>query len=311
MFQYLLHKGIKNAIFKIMVIQQEFKEISQKKLKSILRNNSIITFTEYIKFYELNDGFYNEFTLINPKTINHEKFNEFLSNILDKNILIKKDINKEDELENNLNLIHKKKLQLESKMVDIVSENKELKFVNNKLTEENKLLIESHQELLNKLDEMTLFMSSLTYVDEKYFSHLIEKNEIDTFEKYQLFYEIYKNKKFDDKIIPPINNEIYGTYFWYKCFNEITTHTYLMFDKRQNLYKIGIAKNVKTRYNTLKVGARNIKVIAYSPINNENELHHKYGEYRYGGEWFEFDEKIIENVINDFMFKNEGKNFIC
>ena len=63
--------------------------------------------------------------------------------------------------------------------------------------------------------------------------------------------------------------------------------------------KIGVAKNVKIRMNTLQVGnPRTLQVIATMPakVGTERVLHCRFRQYRIGGEWFHPSSEIMEYI---------------
>jgi len=77
------------------------------------------------------------------------------------------------------------------------------------------------------------------------------------------------------------------------------SYSYLIRDTRSNIYKIGKSDNPKRRYDVLKTANPFIELIGVNQIN-EKDLHKKYSKYRYTGEWFEFPDKIINEVLKLF-----------
>lgn len=69
------------------------------------------------------------------------------------------------------------------------------------------------------------------------------------------------------------------------------------------LYKIGVSTNVEGRRDTLQSGCgKQLNIIYKSKkINNyyklESEIHKKYNKYRTIGEWFDFSNKNIKEII--------------
>jgi hypothetical protein len=79
-------------------------------------------------------------------------------------------------------------------------------------------------------------------------------------------------------------------------------YTYLMSDA-SNYVKIGKTNNLKNRFNTLRVGNPTLKVIAHLDKNIENKLHTLFSNKRIIGEWFEFTNEELLNLIKNYEFK--------
>jgi hypothetical protein len=77
-------------------------------------------------------------------------------------------------------------------------------------------------------------------------------------------------------------------------------YIYLLHDPANNVYKIGKAKNVKSRFGSIKTGNINVELITNTSIavnqKHEDELHRMFKDKRIGGEWFDLDETDIKNV---------------
>lgn len=71
----------------------------------------------------------------------------------------------------------------------------------------------------------------------------------------------------------------------------------------ESLYKIGIAKDVDSRWKSINNLPYEVNIISYSDlINNPNkieaELHNKYKNKRVNGEWFSLSPEEVEEVRN-------------
>jgi len=63
--------------------------------------------------------------------------------------------------------------------------------------------------------------------------------------------------------------------------------TYLAFDKKSLLYKIGKATDPKGRLKALRTGNPNIELVHVIEYNCENKLHKKFKAQRSHGEWYQ------------------------
>ena len=78
-------------------------------------------------------------------------------------------------------------------------------------------------------------------------------------------------------------------------------HIYLL--QSESLYKIGIAKDVDSRWKSINNLPYEVNIISYSDlISNPNkieaELHNRYKNKRVNGEWFSLDPEEVEEVNN-------------
>lgn len=74
-------------------------------------------------------------------------------------------------------------------------------------------------------------------------------------------------------------------------------------------YKIGFSKDVERRIKELNHRPFETKLLAKSrlienPYSFEQEIHEVFEEYRIDGEWYNFEENILQYVIN--VIKNTG-----
>lgn len=78
---------------------------------------------------------------------------------------------------------------------------------------------------------------------------------------------------------------------------DIEVYVYLIFDG--NYYKIGKSKDPEKRLKSIKTGNANAVLICYANerIINEKQLHTIYFNYRVNGEWFDLNQKQIDNII--------------
>ena len=80
--------------------------------------------------------------------------------------------------------------------------------------------------------------------------------------------------------------------------------TYIIYNPNNDLYKIGMSKNVYNRFYQLKKEvASNIELIAYSEINYESEIHFKYKEKRQFGEWFNLTMDDVLDIYSAYNFQ--------
>ena len=77
-----------------------------------------------------------------------------------------------------------------------------------------------------------------------------------------------------------------------------------------NRYKIGISKNVDSRLSALEAttGSK-LEIINFLDCGEDSKrverwLHNEYKGYLHNGEWFNFDELTLKQVINIFNSKN-------
>lgn len=84
-------------------------------------------------------------------------------------------------------------------------------------------------------------------------------------------------------------------------------YSYLIECTRTGVCKIGKSNNPIKRLESIKTGNPFVKLIGLSELK-ENDLHVKYGEFRFSGEWFEFPENIKNEVYSLFKpIENYGK----
>ena len=83
---------------------------------------------------------------------------------------------------------------------------------------------------------------------------------------------------------------------------------YLMFNKRNQLTKIGISKTPRKREKTLQGEEPELFLAAVweAPKKVEKELHHKFSKKRKRGEWFDLRIKDW-HIINEYMSKYKRK----
>lgn len=79
---------------------------------------------------------------------------------------------------------------------------------------------------------------------------------------------------------------------------------YLIYDENLNRLKIGRSVNVKSRFNQLQIATSNKLSLLYvleGMGNREDYVHSVFSEFHVRGEWFEYNESIID------FFKKGGK----
>jgi hypothetical protein len=85
--------------------------------------------------------------------------------------------------------------------------------------------------------------------------------------------------------------------------------TYIIYNPNNELYKIGMSKNVYNRLSQLKNEvAPNIELIAYCEKDYESEIHFKYRDKRKFGEWFNITIDDVLDIYSAYGFK-EFKNY--
>jgi hypothetical protein len=75
--------------------------------------------------------------------------------------------------------------------------------------------------------------------------------------------------------------------------------------KSNGLYKIGQSLNPFNRVKQLRYDHPDIKLLGYTDKLWETDLHKKYSEYRVYGEWFDFDDNMIKEILKDFHFTDK------
>lgn len=77
---------------------------------------------------------------------------------------------------------------------------------------------------------------------------------------------------------------------------------YLMFNSSTGMHKIGYSKNPVYRERILQSEKPTIETIHFfqGRFKDETALHIKYAEYRVRGEWFQFNENVLPDVLRDF-----------
>jgi hypothetical protein len=80
--------------------------------------------------------------------------------------------------------------------------------------------------------------------------------------------------------------------------------TYIIYNPNNELYKIGMSKNVYNRFSQLKNEvAPNIELIAYCENDYESEIHFKYKEKRRFGEWFSLTMDDVLDIYSAYNFE--------
>ena len=91
-------------------------------------------------------------------------------------------------------------------------------------------------------------------------------------------------------------------------------HIYLI--QSENLYKIGIAKDVNRRWKAISDMPYKVNIIAYSdlmpnPNKIEAELHNRYRDKRVKGEWFSLSSEEAEEVKDYLQSLKDNEYFPC
>jgi len=84
-------------------------------------------------------------------------------------------------------------------------------------------------------------------------------------------------------------------------------YSYLIECTRTGVCKIGKSNNPIKRFSCIKSGNPFVKLIGVNELK-EYDLHKRYGEFRFSGEWFEFPENIKVEVYS--LFKPIDSNNI-
>jgi len=73
---------------------------------------------------------------------------------------------------------------------------------------------------------------------------------------------------------------------------------------KSGLFKIGISNNYKKRFGQLKTGNPFFNFMAVfsseNPSEIETEIHNKFSEKRFWGEWFSLDADDIKSILDDY-----------
>lgn len=82
----------------------------------------------------------------------------------------------------------------------------------------------------------------------------------------------------------------------------------------ENIYKIGVAKNIEKRIKQLQTGSADEiilvdKFLSEYPFKIESNLHRKYGTLKINGEWFYLNVENINNFQKDCSIME--RNFKC
>jgi hypothetical protein len=86
--------------------------------------------------------------------------------------------------------------------------------------------------------------------------------------------------------------------------------TYLIECSKTGVCKIGKSNTPLKRFDSIKTGNPFVVLIGVSELN-ESELHEKYSEFRFSGEWFDFPKNIKEEVYSKFKpFENVKNEFV-
>lgn len=77
-------------------------------------------------------------------------------------------------------------------------------------------------------------------------------------------------------------------------------YVYLIEDTNNNIYKIGVTKNLKKRLQNLQTGNSNQISIKYTykteyPFRIEQMLHNKFNEYKELNEWYNLPKSVVSN----------------
>tara|TARA_R110002050_G_C8610186_1_gene486439 strand:+ start:49 stop:558 length:510 start_codon:yes stop_codon:yes gene_type:complete len=76
--------------------------------------------------------------------------------------------------------------------------------------------------------------------------------------------------------------------------------TYLIKNKRNNLYKIGRSNNPKNREKTLQSEEPLIEIVKTWDEDIEGKLHIEYNKYRVRGEWFNLNEIQVRYICTKY-----------
>jgi len=79
--------------------------------------------------------------------------------------------------------------------------------------------------------------------------------------------------------------------------------TYIIYDSKNELYKIGKSKNPKRRLNALSASNLNLILILVCDKNIESELHEYFSNKRRLREWFELKADDVLELIETYNFK--------
>ncbi len=100
--------------------------------------------------------------------------------------------------------------------------------------------------------------------------------------------------------VKEIENENNFNYSLVQDISKPNQVCYIMKNKRNNLYKIGVSNNPKYRERTLQSQEPEIELIKVFKNNIEDELHKDYAKHRVRGEWFDLNKIQVKHLCTHY-----------
>jgi predicted GIY-YIG superfamily endonuclease len=194
-----------------------------------------------------------------------------------------------------------KKIKLDKRMVNnnIPCINIYEKIKDSKKSELSPFFKDMREKLKNcNANEYTLSFVINTIFEEfiKKYNELSKINEINK-NLYNVFYNYFSNVSYSGK--PESNNGA-------TVKQNNVGYVYLASCATENVYKIGMSKNITDREKTLSVGNHALKIFAYTKSENprklESLLHNIYASKNLSGEWFELSKDELDDLVQSFCF---------
>ena len=176
----------------------------------------------------------------------------------------------------------------------------------------NNFFEEVNNNLLNILKKANLYKTmgarntKMSFCEEKIFLLLFSSLHPAFYAKYVIY---ITNNAFNvaekDRNSYPVNIIEKNINFDIKSVPDAKNVTYFIKDKITNEVKIGKAKDLQKRFNSLYVANRHILLLGYKNGDCETAMHRKYAKYRTEGEWFTFSKNMQEDILcNELDFNN-------
>lgn len=114
----------------------------------------------------------------------------------------------------------------------------------------------------------------------------------------------------DDTVLPLRKEDRSGLHIGYSSYEVFTNHCYVFgYEEQENFFlKIGKAKSVKRRFETIGAHNPKLKYFYSSPFLREEIMHALFKEKRMAGEWFLFDgesEALLKEMFDNHDYRIE------
>ena len=124
------------------------------------------------------------------------------------------------------------------------------------------------------------------------------------------FFSAEVSKIPDDTVLPQIEEDRGGLHIGYTSYEVYVNHCYVFgYEEQEKFFlKIGKAKSVKRRFETIGAHNPKLKYFYSSPSLREEIMHALFKEKRIVGEWFLFDgesEALLKEMFNNHDYRIE------